>query len=864
MKLDWQLLTPFCLGDQDFFETPARMPDEAELLSTARRAAPDGWSRVVRDWWVSLKPDGGVLPVQGWKIHVSATVDSADKVCGSVWDYCVDRGLSFKFLRSNMAVRFMNSKYAPRSGSGKLVTIYPADEAQFSATVLELSLLLENVTGPYILSDLRVGKGPVYVRYGAFVELTCTGDDGDPVPALFGPDGQLIPDQRGPVFVLPEWVQVPDVLRTHLEASRSDGALDFPYVVDSALHYSNGGGVYRGRDAVSGQKVVLLEARPHAGMDPQGADAVARLQRQREVLRRLAGLDCVPRLIDYRVAWEHHFLIEEYIEGKSLLETMQERHVMILDPDPVDEQLAEYTTWVLDLLQKIENAVAAVHSRGLRFGDLHPRNVMVRPDGNVTLVDFEFTVDLDDQEPAIGAPGFTPPTGVVGAAADWYQLSCVRLFLFLPLELRPDRAPAQLSHLLAGVKRNFPVPSAFLGMLRRGLEPVATRDHGIDPGEVLVGEGTPDWPAIRASLVAAIEASATPDREDRLFPGDPQQFNVGGHTFAYGAAGVLYALRRAGVEVSPRHIEWLVRATRGARQTRPGLFDGLHGVAATLDVVGRRAEALETLDRARAHVDTSSTVTMMGGHAGMALNLLHFFGLTGDEGLLSEAIEMGHRVAGVLTARGKASELIPPDKAGLLRGMSGPGLLFLHLHAATGDSKYLDLARSALHWDLARGQFLDNDTFQLVEPGARTRYLIYLDGGSAGFAMVAHEYLRHREDAQLSAAVAGVRRACRSRLVREPGLIRGRSGFIAALAHLGHAEDRPVIDDHVRRLAWHAQPYKGHLSFPGIKLLRMSMDVATGNAGILLALNAAFESEGHPVLPYLDPRFSAPVDRERR
>ena len=57
---------------------------------------------------------------------------------------------------------------------------------------------------------------------------------------------------------------------------------------------------------------------------------------------------------------------------------------------------------------------------------------------------------------------------------------------------------------------------------------------------------------------------------------------------------------------------------------------------------------------------------------------------------------------------------------------------------------------------------------------------------------------------------------------------------------------------HVRNLAWHALSYRGHLAFPGEELHRLSMDFATGAAGVLFALGAALHDE--PVaLPLLGP-----------
>ena len=68
--------------------------------------------------------------------------------------------------------------------------------------------------------------------------------------------------------------------------------------------------MYRGVDA-SGTGVLLKEARPLAGIDGVGEDAVARLERERWALELLADLPEMPRLIDFRKGHEHFFLIRE-------------------------------------------------------------------------------------------------------------------------------------------------------------------------------------------------------------------------------------------------------------------------------------------------------------------------------------------------------------------------------------------------------------------------------------------------------------------------------------------------------------------------------------------------------------------------
>jgi hypothetical protein len=60
-------------------------------------------------------------------------------VLAAVWDYCAAHALAFKFLRGRRVMMTRNSKYAGRGSSGKLVTIYPVDEAQLELVLKERS-----------------------------------------------------------------------------------------------------------------------------------------------------------------------------------------------------------------------------------------------------------------------------------------------------------------------------------------------------------------------------------------------------------------------------------------------------------------------------------------------------------------------------------------------------------------------------------------------------------------------------------------------------------------------------------------------------------------------------------------------------
>ncbi|MET9816818.1 class III lanthionine synthetase LanKC [Streptomyces sp. NPDC006355] len=857
----------FCLMDPDFYDTPARAKGQSDSFELARCPAPDGWTRSDLESWVVLTPDGLVLPPQGWKIHVSATPGTARDVLTAVRDYCVPARIAFKFLPSEDHLLLANAKYAPRGSSGKFVTIYPADEAQLETVLHELGPVLAGRPGPYILSDLRWGDGPLYVRYGGFAVRTCLSPEGELVPAIEDPSGRLVPDVRGPVFRVPDWVTLPAFLEPHLAERNSTTVADLPYRIESALHFSNGGGLYTGHDLRTGQPVVLKEARPYAGLTLDGADAVTRQHRERDALERLRGLDCVPALLDHFVLGEHHFLVEEFVEGPTLNTLFVERCPLVL-PETTAMDTEGYTAWVLDMLDQVERAVDAVHARGLVVGDLHADNMLVRPDGRLVLIDFEGAADVTDPgSQRLAAPGFVVPRGLTGPDIDRYALACLRLFLFLPLTNLFPLDAGKARQLADEAARTFPVPPGFFDDAVRTITGDGTGVRAASATPQRLEPDRQSWPRTRASLADAILAAATPERDDRLFPGDVEQFTVpgGGLGLAHGAAGVLYALEVVGAGRHPDHEEWLVRhALHPEPGARLGLYDGLHGVAYALGHLGHREEATKVLDMCLGEQWQRLGLDLHGGLAGIGLNLQHFAAATGDPALRDAALAVAALVADRLGPDDETDDETDDDAgtptAGLLHGSTGPALMFLRLYEHTGDPEFLDLAGTALRQDLRRCVLREGGSME-VDEGWRT--LPYLGTGSAGIGLVLDDYLAHRQDDTFQAASAAIRTAATGRFYIQSGLFQGLAGMILCLSRShppGAAAQRdPVVAAHIRRLSRHALAYRGHLAFPGEQLMRLSTDLATGSAGVLLAVGSALHTS--PVrLPFLAPsdRRNAP------
>ncbi|MGJ5894950.1 lantipeptide synthetase [Streptomyces sp. V2] len=855
----------YALADAHFYETPDRLgagrDESAGWFATARRPVPAGWESARSGDWLTLTPPHAEGPEQGWKIHASATRENADRIAAIVWDYCVPRRIPFKFVPGPHLLHLRNTKYAGRDGSGKFVTVYPAGEDQLHEVLRELGALLEGFEGPYILTDLRWYDGPLYVRYGAFARRFVVDERGSLVPAVRDGSGTLVPDRRAPSFQVPEWVTLPKFLEPHLAARNTTTVGELPYRIEKALHFSNGGGVYQGVDTRTGEKVVLKEGRPHAGLASDGADAIARLEREMRALQAVAGTGVVPEVRDWFELGGHRFLVMDFLEGKPLNSFFAERHPLLV-PDPDPAAVAAYTEWAVRIHGKVERAVAAVHARGIAFNDLHVFNIMVGPDESVSLLDFEAAAPVSaNGRQVVAHPGFFAPPERRGVDVDLYALACLRLALFLPVTTLfvVDRGKA--AHLAEVIGEQFPdVPREFLAEavaeITRDPSYGAPAPAGDGVGARAAWPAPAEWPHSRDSMVKAVLASATPDRDDRLFPGDVAQFSDGGGLgVAHGAAGVLYALRAAGADRYEEGERWLLDHTAPPPPGTPlGLYDGLAGVAHVLALLGHRERALDLVSGILRERWQKLSSDLQGGLAGLGLVLGGLADLTGEPSLDAHAAE----AADILVRRlAEPRPAKPRPRVGLMRGATGPALLLLRQYERTGDKALLEAAGTALRRDL-EGCVVQQGGSLEVDEGWRT--MPYLGDGSAGIGLVLDDYLAHAPDDGFEQARTGILTAATCRFYAQPGLLQGRAGMVLHLARTtmpGAAGSR--LTAQIDALDWLAMPYQGQLAFPGHQMMRLSMDLATGTAGCLLALASALaEDRGAAHLPFLPPPSRRP------
>ena len=364
-------------------------------------------------------------PSSGWKLHISATILNAPALLKRIAPFLIARGTSFKAPRSLIEVGKLNSGLDYRySQIGKIITVYPRtdDEAVFLAQ--QLHKLTRRLNGPPVPFDLRFSDtSNVYYRFGAFEHLELA-RNGRQVPAVYAPEGGLVPDIREQAK--PDWVS--DVFETHKPKPRSSKQAAVSSIrVIRVLAQRGKGGVYVAIDLGSGspRPCLLKEGRRHGEMTWDGRDGAWRVRNENRVLSRLSSCGVpVPRVHSSFEMGGNYYLVMEYLDGATLHEKLLFRA----------RRLA--VTQVLDWGIQLAQFIVQMHNAGWAWRDCKPKNIIVTRDGRLVPIDFEGAAPRRRPDHLRwGTPGFTVPASRGrsvgnGEADDLYALGSI-LFLLL-------------------------------------------------------------------------------------------------------------------------------------------------------------------------------------------------------------------------------------------------------------------------------------------------------------------------------------------------------------------------------------------------------------------------------------------------
>ncbi|KAB8319216.1 serine/threonine protein kinase [Tolypothrix campylonemoides VB511288] len=199
----------------------------------------------------------------------------------------------------------------------------------------------------------------------------------------------------------------------------------------------------------SGRRCVIKQLKPVVN-NPQIYQLVQeRFQREAAILEELGdGSDQIPRLYAYFSENGQFYLVQEYVEGQTLTQKLQQQ-----------EKLSESS--VKEILTDLLSVLDYIHSKRIVHRDIKPDNIIIRnSDGKSILIDFGAVKETmgtvvtasgnSGTSIVIGTPGFMPSEQTAGRpvfASDLYSLGLTAIYLLtgkIPQELPTDFATGEI------------------------------------------------------------------------------------------------------------------------------------------------------------------------------------------------------------------------------------------------------------------------------------------------------------------------------------------------------------------------------------------------------------------------------------
>ena len=184
------------------------------------------------------------------------------------------------------------------------------------------------------------------------------------------------------------------------------------------------GQIFRGYDG-QGNVVAIKEILPEFATD---WSIRTRIEKEVEFL-----LKCDhPSIVKLHLAFfdeqtQNYYIIMEMVDGLNI-----EQYVMRNGPIPEQESI--------EMILKILDALQCVHNAHIIHRDIKPSNIMIRPNGNICLLDFGVAKDMESgggnvtiAGTQIGTDGYMSPEQANGYSinynTDIYSLGCVLFFM---------------------------------------------------------------------------------------------------------------------------------------------------------------------------------------------------------------------------------------------------------------------------------------------------------------------------------------------------------------------------------------------------------------------------------------------------
>lgn len=800
---------------------------------------------------------------QGWKIHISAIPSNAVAILKIAAKICIDHNINFKFYLDVNVLELSSAKSFPRQSSGKFITIYPNNDEEFKYIIEQLYEELRFYSGPYILSDKRFRDCKIlYYRYGGFISNRLLKHDGSFTEVISDPSGKLIEDSRNPYFTLPDWVKDPyDNESTNNE---NVGLKDGQYEIKNVIKFNNSGGIYLAYDNLNKIEVIIKEARPFTLTNKHDEyDAINYRKKESDIFKQLNSLSCTPKLLDEFYEWEHYFSVVEFIKGQPLREFLVENSPFV-DQNVSKEIYQTFYSNLKKIWVNIINGITEIHEKNIFLCDFHINNFFIDEDLNIFFIDLDGALRQNLKDPFLYSPGYIAPQfkneKIYTEEIEKYGLGAL-LFSTLStfnqfLEIKPEFIDYYLNKLEI---ENY-LPKYFSNIIKL-----------LTSNKSLINLQIKDIPAYLNELNSTSMDFVLEylDTKDLLKYGIDYILNTANpnNKFLFytnskianplnienGSSGVLYALKIINKDIPKEYIDWVKSHKISNEAYPPSLYLGLSGIAWCMYELGEDTYSFKLMDLVNTHELKFSSPDIYTGTAGIGLANLFFWNKTKDEKYLNEAIECAEHLIsiGIYHTNGTVSwpSLDGTTYIGYPKGASGIALFLLYLFSITKNTRYLEISKKAISFDLSfsldKGNFISFPS----KTSNSVSFSPYWLSGSAGVATTLLRYRFVTKDTTYDNVLFKIINDSNRTYSTLPSLFQGLAGLGNLMLDAEQFLNNPEYGLAAQKISQALNIFSinkdNGIAFPGDSLNYINNDFGTGSSGILLFLNRLITKENN-------------------
>lgn len=163
--------------------------------------------------------------------------------------------------------------------------------------------------------------------------------------------------------------------------------------------------VYLATDTILDRKVAVKVLRGDLSADDK---FIRRFEREAQSVSNLSHPNIV-EVYDVGVEDGNHYIVMEYIEGKTLKQLLKKRESLTL-------------TEVIDIMTQLTDGIAHAHESYIIHRDIKPQNIMIEDDGRIKITDFGIAMALNATQltqtnSVMGSVHYLPPEQASGKGA---------------------------------------------------------------------------------------------------------------------------------------------------------------------------------------------------------------------------------------------------------------------------------------------------------------------------------------------------------------------------------------------------------------------------------------------------------------